>query len=148
MDKNTGQKITLGVLCLIVVLVWVRGCSSSRPPGGQDDSTGSSGDPAFPTGEIARLTALILAEDRPDDRAKTTYTQWGRNPFVQGAAQTESPALTIEGITWDEKNPIAVISGEIYNVGDSLGANTIVEIQRDRVILGDGENTFELRLKK
>ena len=55
-------------------------------------------------------------------------------------------ALTINGILWDKKNPLAIINEEIVKVGDKIDSNTVVGIEQDRVILNDGSKDIELLL--
>lgn len=52
----------------------------------------------------------------------------------------------LSGIIWDEKDPKAIIDGKIVGVGEKSGANTVVTIEPDRVILSDGSRDFEIRL--
>jgi len=81
-------------------------------------------------------------------RAKRSdYSYWGRNPFsISGARIMRLGALTINGILWDKKNPLAIINEEIVKVGDKVDGNTVVGIEQDRVILNDGSKDIELLL--
>lgn len=79
-------------------------------------------------------------------RAKRTrFTSWGRNPFAQKGSS--SAASDLAGILWDDKSPKAIIGGIVVGKGDVVGGNTVVDIQRDRVILNDGARDFEVGLK-
>lgn len=81
-------------------------------------------------------------------RAKRSdYSYWGRNPFsISGARIWRLGALTINGILWDKKNPLAIINEEIVKVGDKIDGNTVVGIEQNRVILNDGSKDIELLL--
>lgn len=76
---------------------------------------------------------------------KTKFTSWGRNPFLPKGSS--SAASDLAGILWDEKSPKAIIGGIVVGIGDRVGGNTVVDIQKDRVILNDGAKDFEVGLK-
>ena len=74
------------------------------------------------------------------------YTTWGRSPFMPKTEAVVTPTkLILAGIAWDDENPKAVINDEIVGAGDKVGGNTVVSIQKDRVIMSDGSSEFELR---
>ncbi|MDP3731698.1 MAG: hypothetical protein Q8R31_01530 [Candidatus Omnitrophota bacterium] len=78
---------------------------------------------------------------------RSNYSSWGRNPFsISGAPIRRLGALTINGILWDKKNPLAIINEEIVKVGDKIDGNTVVGIKQDRVILNDGSKDTEFLL--
>lgn len=79
---------------------------------------------------------------------RSNYSGWGRNPFTKEAPigiSTGGPNL--EGIMWDEKLPLALINGKTVKIGDKLGSDTVIDIQKDRVILSDGSRDLELKLQ-
>lgn len=75
---------------------------------------------------------------------------WDRDPFAIETSLRESEwsisDLTLEGVMWDEKEPYAVINGEVVKKGDKLGKTTVVQIQKDSVIVSDGTKKSILRL--
>lgn len=77
-------------------------------------------------------------------RARSSYPEWGRNPFDVSAQQSQKSILS--GILWDRGNPQAMINGEIVGIGATAGLYTVVDIQQDRVILNDGAKDFEIML--
>ena len=92
----------------------------------------------------------ILEEDEkmipiPRVAKKTSFVTWGRNPFLLSAKSSAGPILN--GIIWDDKKPMAIINDNVVGVGDHVGSNQVADIQQDRVILSDGVNTVELRMK-
>jgi len=79
-------------------------------------------------------------------RAKrTTFTSWGRNPFL---AKSVSAISGLTGILWDEKQPKAIIGDAVVGIGEKVGSNTVVDIKPDKVILSDGTKNFELKLEQ
>ncbi len=88
--------------------------------------------------------AAEAVTQKKKDFIKDEFPAWGRDPFRE--ADISLSRLGLQGIMWDPENPKAIISNRIVQVGDSVGENTIIEIKRDKVVLTDGTNTFELRL--
>ena len=94
--------------------------------------------------EIVTEKGIIFLTRRAQ---RSGYSYWGRNPFsISGTRIWRLGALTINGILWDKKNPLAIINEEIVKVGDKIDSNTVVGIEQDRVILNDGSKDIELLL--
>ncbi|MDD4909647.1 MAG: hypothetical protein PHR44_03085 [Candidatus Omnitrophica bacterium] len=80
---------------------------------------------------------------------RTAFASWGRNPFTL----TKAPAqvyqgIVLKGIIRDARGSLAVINDVIAGVGDKVGANTVIEIKEDRVILDGSAGKFELELEQ
>ena len=60
--------------------------------------------------------------------------------------KTPPSDLKLEGIIWNEEEPLAVINDEIMRVGESIGSAKLIEIREDEVIFKDGEGEFILKL--
>ena len=84
--------------------------------------------------------------DREEFDRKLTYVRCPFSARVYRTARKEDEQIKLEGIIWDAKRPMAVINGLILIPGDEINANTIVTIEKDRVILNDGTQDMELRL--
>lgn len=141
MNREKVLKIVSPVLVGILVLVWGRALKGTGPRRPSEQSrdiaviAGSGGGaPVFGTPEIS------------GQPKKSSYPDWGRNPFVFSSAVSQD--FTLGGILWDVNKPAAIISGEVVAKGDSVGSYVVVEVQPDRVILNDGEKDIELRLEK
>ena len=86
-----------------------------------------------------------------DAMEKEDAINWGRDPFSKQNVMDHSTVaisdLKLEGILWhSEKAPHAIINGEIVSKGDKIGDATVLEIQKEKVILTDGETKYELSL--
>lgn len=55
--------------------------------------------------------------------------------------------VILTGIFLDEKSPKALIGNVVVGIGDNVGGNTVIKIEKDRVILSDGSKDFELKLE-
>lgn len=74
-----------------------------------------------------------------------------RDPFTAApivAEKTLQAGVDLTGILWDPDKPLAIIDGDIVKKGSRVGNKTLVEIQKDRVILSDGQILTELKLEQ
>jgi Tfp pilus assembly protein PilO len=55
--------------------------------------------------------------------------------------------FALEGITYDLRNPTAIVNGDVYQTGSKLGPYTVKTILADSVVLSDGVNDHVLSLK-
>ena len=132
MDKQQKLKIALPILALIMIFVWgpvIMGSGSKK----KDKSSGNVSSGATSSGSNLELIALVRSSERK--KAKTSYADWGRNPFTL----SESPkASVLEGIMWDAQDPKAIINGNILGIGDRVGSGEIVDIQKTSVTIQNG----------
>lgn len=139
MDKQQKLKIALPILVIIMAVVWgpvITGSGPKRKAGKAAKKIG-----AAPQGENnIDLAALSRAGTR--EKARTSYAEWGRNPFT---LVQDPEALIIEGIVWDRENPKAIINGDILGIGDPVGPNVIADIKQNSVILRGETGDIELR---
>jgi hypothetical protein len=72
-----------------------------------------------------------------------------RCPFTGkrfGNTATNGFIAQLMGILWDERDPQAVINGVIVRKGDTIENATVLEVQKDKVLLSDGSKNIELIL--
>jgi len=73
-----------------------------------------------------------------------------RDPFTAAPIVSENntqPGFVLTGIVWDKIKPLAIIDAEVVKKGDRFGNKVVVDIKRDRVILSDGQEFFEIKLE-
>ena len=140
MDKQQKLKIALPILILVMAFVWgpaIMGSGSKK--NGKSVGNVSSGS----VSQGSNLDLIALARSSERKKARTSYVDWGRNPFTL----SESPkASVLEGIMWDAKNPQAIINGNILGIGEKVGSGVIVDIQKTSVIIKNGAIEKEYRL--
>ena len=128
------QKIILGVLGLLLIVIWVRALAPRRPAPPAISPANPIPLPAAPRGNAAGPGA-----DVPES--------WGENPFLadrgaRGPAVTEEPSskdlIVLNGILWDPRTPSAILNNRVVSPGERLGEWKVLEIQKDRVILSNG----------
>lgn len=143
-NKQNKKLIILIFLSVLAVfsLIW----GAAAPTKSKSRSLASSGSGSVGQEESVSLseTSSLIGEGLSVQRhaQRSAYSNWGRNPFTKGAPIKTS---SLEGILWDEKVPMALISGETVKKGDKIGSSTVIDIQKDRVILNDGTKDIELR---
>jgi hypothetical protein len=76
---------------------------------------------------------------------------WGRDPFVYVEAEAgrgyRTSALELKGVSLGEnKIGYAFINNEILKVGDTIGGYEVLQIQKDKVLLRKGNQSFYLTL--
>ena len=65
---------------------------------------------------------------------------------IQKSEPKPRPKLQLFLIFLHKESPKAVINGKTVEIGDKINNFTIVDIKADRVILNDGEESFELSM--
>ena len=74
-----------------------------------------------------------------------------RDPFTSAPIISQrniQSGLALTGILWDKVKPLAIIDGEVVKKGYRLGNKVVVDIKRDRVVLSDGQDLFEIKLEQ
>jgi len=73
-----------------------------------------------------------------------------RDPFTSLPILSEKSiqsGFVLTGILWDKIKPLAIIDGEVVKKGNRVGNKVVVDIKRDRVVLSDGQELFEIKLE-
>ena len=83
---------------------------------------------------------------RERQRAQAARWSWSRDPFARGPAVVGVAGLALTGIIWDQAAPMAIINGEVMQLGQEIDGYRLLEIKPDRVWLSDGDNLFQLLL--
>ena len=131
--------IVLGIAAIFSV---IRGITSSSPKKIRA---------ALPIAAVNQSPKSVSSETAlPTKRlaARTRFKAWRRHPFVPQAASNESSALVLSGIFNKGNVYKAMIGDTIVMKGDKIGSNTVVDVQKNKVILNDGTKDFELKLEK
>jgi hypothetical protein len=108
---------------------------------------------------LAVISLIYGVTASPKSRANSAATAEGQVAIApaQGAAKSvvstgrrarRSQFKAWNGIIWNKVRPKAMIGDAIVVEGDTVGANKVVDIQQDRVILNDGTKDFELKIEK
>lgn len=76
-----------------------------------------------------------------------------RDPFVspvdiQMSKEKDIEAVTLQGIVWNEKTPLAIINGEVIGAGESVAGFLVKTIEENAVHLEFEGRTFSLQTKE
>jgi hypothetical protein len=55
--------------------------------------------------------------------------------------------ISLDGIAWAEDDPAAVLNGEVVGRGERIAGHTVVDIERDRVVLEGDAGRLVIRLR-
>lgn len=141
MNKQQKLKIALPILAGLMFVVWkpiLMGAGPRNKDHGKRNS-GSSQVSAPP--EFLQSDLALLLGTGQKKRARSTFQEWDRNPFVLGQKQD---ALMVEGILWGDQDPKVMINGNILGNGEQLGNVTVIEIKPNTVILKGDKGEVEL----
>jgi hypothetical protein len=155
-SKSRKQLILVGCLApVLVVLLWANLIDPALKRSFRRAAAPAAAAKAAPVPASAPATQPA----DPKEIAGYEDLEWKKNPFVglepvtpkgepapvrKGAAPT--PTFFLEGVLWDDRNPYAVVNGEVRGVGDKIGQYEVVEITRDSVTLRSGDEVLELKL--
>ena len=106
-------------------------------------------------GSPVRLSVSCLLSDNPEGgslkaSAAPPEAPGQRDILVSNARPAdalEDAKFTLEGITLDPKNPTAIINGDVFQIGATMGGFTVKKILSDGVVLSDGVQDHLLGLK-
>lgn len=147
MKKNLNIKIVISViLWAIAAFLIVKGIFG--PPSLKRSGLTQKGPLRVNDSKTAERGEYYI---HPRQSRRSSVNIWGRSPFLPVKTEdakfmTESGDVELEGVMWNEKAPRAIINGRVVSVKDRVGANEVVEIKKDRVILNDGKDFIELNI--
>ena len=105
-------------------------------------------------GAPVKLTvSCLLGDTSPDKILKpgpTAVLDLKRDILSSSSKPTEELSdtkFTLEGITFDARNPTAIVNGDVYATGSKLGPYTVKKILSDSMVLSDGVNDHILSLR-
>ena len=128
MGKNKRNLVVLGAVLLVVIWAWSPG--TARKKGNHT---------SFPEPP---------ASDNIPRRVKSSFAEWGRNPFMLPGELSESlRGLMLDGIVWDDEKPYAIINNRVLGIGDAIGKSRITAITETAVTLEEDGNAFSIQLR-
>lgn len=146
MDKKKQQIIIAGVL--VVVLIALIGNTLLNKP--KPQAQVQSVEPDVSAVAPASVPQVQPMPETKTENKSTDTTMWGRDPFVLkeiGAPGTVI-SLRVMGITLSKnKKRMAIINNEMVAVGSKIGQYSVVRILKDRVVVTDGKENFDLLLE-
>ncbi|MFH0772080.1 MAG: hypothetical protein V1933_05620 [Candidatus Omnitrophota bacterium] len=81
------------------------------------------------------------------ERGKSSFEDWGRDPFIAGSSVLKSSnGLVLTGIIYDRKGRYCIINEKIFKKGDQILGFDIIEIKKDSVTLRSGDKIKVLKI--
>lgn len=122
---------------------------------GNSKSSKKKAQPASPAA-AAQAAPSAAPSQSPTQSDKTPASQkereklsWGRNPFIPLATgkELQKSNLELKGISFgQDKSSYAFINNEIVKIGDNVANYEVVAIEKDKVLLKKGSQTFYVTL--
>ncbi|MDA8164695.1 MAG: hypothetical protein M0017_06665 [Desulfobacteraceae bacterium] len=120
-----------------------------------------SGAEAAPAAAAGAQVLQLSPDDLRSYAAKRELLVTARDPFnwppeeqkqLKAAARSETPdflsGISLTGIMWDEKMPLAVINGGMHGVGDTVAGARISAIFKETVVLDYNGSSYTLWIQK
>ena len=146
MDKQKKQLIIVGIL--VIVLIFAGLSSFKKKPAGKTPVQIEPASQAAPEPPAAAIPGAAVRPDGKKINAQLERTKlpWGRDPFAAPAQKEyQIGELQLKGISFDKKmGGFAYINNDIVKKGDPVGNYEVVEIEKDRVLLKKGNQSFYL----
>lgn len=145
MEKKKIELMAVGALVIIFLFALSGLIKWNKPRAVQPSST----DIPNP----AEFTMPPNAETLPAHTTRSEAASWGRDPFVLEETTLGHPSaimsLSLKGIVAvSGSEPKAIVNDEILVVGSSIGDFKILSIAEDKVIVNDGNQDFELSIRR
>lgn len=146
MDKQKKQLIIVGVLVLVLLISILS--SQKKKPVKTDElkvepQSGIVPKPPLVAGPV---TPVRPEEKKMSAQLERAKSAWGRDPFSEPSDKGyQMGQLQLKGISFDKiKGGYAFINNEIVKKGDTIGEYEVVEIDKNRVMLKKGNQSFYL----
>ena len=140
MQNNTTKVILAVMLGIAGIFSIIHGITASSP------RRSRSASPAAAVVRSQRQAPEGKALPAERFAARTRFKGWRRHLFAPSGTYGDSSALVLNGIFAKGKTYKAMIGDTIVMKGDKIGPNTVVDVQKNKVILNDGTKDFELNL--
>lgn len=153
MDKQKQQLIGLGALVLVLVVLMVNAFMPKKPrpnpvPSAAAPASGLAFTPPAAAPESKIETGYAKAtSDEINEQLAHAQKDWGADPFFRRAGKEvlQGSSLTLKGISMGSgRRKYAAINDQIVTVGDIIFDYRVEEIEKTRVLLKRGTESYYL----
>ncbi len=152
MDKQKTQILVTALLVPVLIFFLIKNLAPKKKPE-KKLKPAAVEQPALPAVEGSAQgqvpgSSIADASDLGFQQVRAKM-EWGRDPFsrVAGKEMFTSATLELNGISFARnKKSYVMINGEILTVGDMIFDYTVAEINKDRVLITRGDESFYLAL--
>lgn len=147
MSKQVKEIIVIAFLVVVlglIVVVNLKKKPAKRPAA----IPASSAEQVSKPTSVSPLTFVPADEKKLSAQRERANLPWARDPFmVPTDKEYQRADLKLKGISFGaDKKGFAFINNEILKVGDKVGDYQVLEIEKDKVLVGKGNQTFYLTL--
>ena len=145
MDKKKIEIIAAGglIIVLVIMLIPVITKRSSKVVKKQQVST-----------EETSIAEFVSKSAKADENIrnlqdKRSQADWGRDPFFFSEVKKvyKGKAIVLRGVSVDSKGKgYALVNDDIVTIGDIVSGYTVMEVQKNKVLLQRGKDSFYLGL--
>jgi type II secretory pathway component PulC len=140
--KEQVQLAVIGVGLVVLGFFLLTNLKPAKRQAGSPAPVADSSEPSVPGGAVkprGRDTVTAL-------QSKRWEAAWGRDPFLSMSDSTgKLNEFELKGISFSrDKKGYAFINNQIVSAGDRLGGYEVTRIEKDRVMLTRGTQTFFL----
>ena len=144
-NKSRVKLIVTAVLIIVFIFVWANTIKviQKRRGGGKKQAISSKRLVVVQPSKSAGVPLIEVIYEEDDGM------EWIRCPFcgklyIDGGGGV----IALSGILWDVKDSKAVINGEIVGIGDEINKYSVVDIDRNSVVLNNGTKDIEISLEE
>lgn len=154
MTKERIQLIVITVGIIILIALVAGGLKKKPAKNRVQAQNPAASSPAALPGKAESWPAHSLSEPAAGEsdlasQKERAKLDWGRDPFsgLRAAKDYQKAELSLKGISLGkDKNGFAFINSEIVKIGDTIGEYEVTEIQKGKVKLRKGQQSFYLVL--
>ncbi|MCP4652170.1 MAG: hypothetical protein GY858_02145 [Candidatus Omnitrophica bacterium] len=156
MDKQKKQMIIVGALVLVLIVVVINNLAPKKKKkksrSAVATSTGGINLPPAVKSKTATSSQSTFVRASPDEIRKQherAGLEWGMDPFYHKINKDvyHGSSLTLKGVSIDQKGRgYAIINNEIVTVGNFVFGYKVDEVEKNKVLLKRGAESFYLVL--
>lgn len=145
-QKEKKQIAIIAGLSVVMILAWLNAFKSvKRPKPKPAVKAEMAVSAANPAAEVVAPAVILSGRDIYRELSEVSKNiKLQRDPF---ALSFSRGGLRLMGILWDQTHPRAIINNIVVEPGQTIEATKIVQISKDKVVLSDGQDTFELKME-
>ena len=151
MDKQKQQLAILGVLLLVLVVFLANAFMPKKKPPVSAAAAVIAPVLSLPPVQAVPTPKAEVSAKAPPDELKAQQDKaamdWGMDPFFHSAGKEvyQGSSLVLKGISIGKgRRKYATINDEIVTIGDSLFGYNVEEIDKSRVLLKRGSESYYL----
>ena len=97
----------------------------------------------------AQTQNAVVVSQKPKTEMRDPFLP-SMDTFIKIPTEEKKPIadLKISGILWDQNVPTAIINSTVVKIGDIVAGKTIVDMEKNRIILMENGEMFVLELRQ